>query len=59
MVRRDRLRAQAVGSNLVGGAGEPDRPDRVPLAVTHDSDDRQGRKIRRLASDYRSDEEGQ
>jgi len=31
----------------------------VPLAVTHDSDDRHGRKIRRLASDYRSDEEGQ
>ena len=59
MVRRDRLRAQAVGSNLVGGAGETDRPDRVVLAVTHDSDDWQGRKIWRLASDYRSDEEGQ
>ena len=59
MVRRDRLRAQTVGSDLVGGAGEPDRPDRVLLAVTHDSDDRQGRKIRRIASDYRGDEKGQ
>jgi len=31
----------------------------VLLAVAHDSDYRHGRKIRRLASDYRSDEKGQ
>ncbi len=59
MVRRGWLRAQAVGGNLVGRTREADRPDRVLLAVTYDSDDRHGRKIRRLAGDYGDDEKGQ
>jgi len=59
MVYRNRLRAQAVSSNLVGIAGEADRPDRVVLAVADDSNYRHRGKIRRLAGDYRGDEKGQ
>jgi hypothetical protein len=58
MVRRDPLWAQTVGSNLMGGASETDRPDRVLLTVTYDSDDRHCRKIRRCAGNHRSDEKG-
>ena len=58
MVRRDPLWAQTVGSNLMGGASETDRPDWVLLTVMYDSDDWHCRKIRLCAGDHRGDEKG-
>src|SRR5215469_11038724 len=48
---RGRLRAQAVGSDLVSLAGKPDRPDRALFTIAHDGDDRHARKIGRLPRD--------
>jgi hypothetical protein len=59
MVCRNRLPTDIVGRDLVGGAGQPDFPYRVLLAVAHHCDDRQARKIGRIASDERGDKKGE
>jgi len=59
MAPRNRLWAQAVGGDLMGAARQADGPDRVLFAVTNDGDDRHSRKIRRLAGNYRGDQQGE
>ena len=59
MAGRNRLDMQAVRRDLMGGAGEAERPDRALLAVAHHCDDGHARKLRRIVADYRGDEKGQ
>jgi len=59
VVRRARLHAQAVGRNLMGGAGEADRPNRVLLAIPHHRDDRHARKVGCVTSYERGDQKGE
>src|ERR1700720_2796913 len=55
--RRSRLVPQRVGRNLMSGASQPDRPDRMPFAVAHDRDNRDVGEIRRVAGDDRGAEQ--